>query len=125
MLLALKPEQLATIAEIAAKFGASKNHLVKVVHRLASMGYIESTQGRGGGIRLQRRPEDIVVGKIVREMEATLNIIDCEGAQCPLEPACRLKGVLNDATSAFLAVLDAQTIADLVKNRRQLLRLVR
>ena len=35
MYLAVKPEQLATIPEIAKAYSISENHLMKVVHQLA------------------------------------------------------------------------------------------
>lgn len=57
-------------------------------------------------------------------MESTLDIVDCSGYQCPLEGHCILKGVLNEATGAFVAVLDSYTVADLIGNRRELIKLI-
>jgi len=122
--LALKPNELSTISDIASSYNETKNHLVKVVHRLSKAGYVSSTQGRGGGIRLSKNSDQLTVGEVVREMENTLDVIDCEGANCPLRTVCRLKPALNKATKAFLSVLDEYTIADLAKNKYQLLKLV-
>ena len=69
-------------------------------------------------------PEDIVVGAIVRDMEATLDVIDCAGNQCPLTPVCLLKGALDQAAKAFIDTLDGYTIADLTQNRAHIVRLV-
>ena len=122
--LALKPGELGVISDIARHYGASKNHLVKVVHKLATLGYINSFQGRGGGIKLRKQADNIIVGKVVRDMENTMDVIDCVGTGCPLLPACHLKPILNAATSAFLEVLDNYSIADLITNKQQLLKLV-
>ena len=81
-------------------------------------------QGRGGGIALAMEPEDIVVGDVVRNMEATLDVIDCAAGNCPLLPKCLLKRALGEATDAFLETLDNYTIADLTKNRDDLIKLV-
>ncbi|MBL6707889.1 MAG: Rrf2 family transcriptional regulator [Pseudomonadales bacterium] len=124
MHLAAFPDELGTVKDIAARYNVSRNHLVKVVHRLSSLGYLESTQGRGGGIALARVPEDIVVGDVVRNMEATLDVIDCAAGNCPLLPECLLKGALSEATGAFLETLDGYTVADLTKNRVDIVRLV-
>lgn len=124
MHLALNPEKRATITEISDIYNVSRNHLLKVVHQLAIQGYIVSTQGRGGGISLANGTENVTVGEIVREMEQSLELIDCEGSGCPLTPSCNLKRALNEAMNAFLSKLDDYTIADLVSNRRQLLRLI-
>jgi len=124
MHLATFPDELGTVKDIAERYNVSRNHLVKVVHRLSSLGYLDSIQGRGGGIALAMEAEDIVVGDVVRSMEATLDVIDCAAGNCPLLPQCLLKGALGEATSAFLETLDCYTIADLTKNRHDIIKLV-
>jgi Rrf2 family nitric oxide-sensitive transcriptional repressor len=124
MHLAAFPDKLVTVKDIAERYNVSRNHLVKVVHRLSTLGYIVSVQGRGGGITLAVRPEHINVGDVVRHMEATLDVIDCVGSNCPLLPGCLLKRALNKATKAFLETLDDYTVADLTRNRAHIVKLV-
>lgn len=122
--LALHPDDLCHISEIARSFNVSRNHLVKVVHQLVTLGYVHSTRGRGGGIELSRPAADIRVGEIVRRTERNLEAINCRKPYCPILPSCRLKRALNDATAAFLHTLDAWTLADLVRERERLRDLV-
>ncbi|WJY27134.1 MULTISPECIES: RrF2 family transcriptional regulator [Sporosarcina] len=113
----------ATVQEISAAFHISKNHLTKVVHELGKAGYIETVRGRGGGIRLKLPPEQINVGMVVRQTEDDFQLVECfnrESNQCVLAPACRLKGVLQEALHAYLRVLDDYTIADFVENRQEI-----
>jgi len=125
--LAVSPERRHTVTGISAAYGISRNHLVKVVARLADLGYVETTRGKGGGMRLARRPEEIRVGQVVRELESGLGVVEClgdDGAGCVISPVCRLKGLFEDATQAFLAALDGHTLAELVKRRSSVARLL-
>tara|TARA_B110001452_G_scaffold196345_1_gene166341 strand:- start:761 stop:1144 length:384 start_codon:yes stop_codon:yes gene_type:complete len=125
MHLALQRDAISRIKDIAESYNVSRNHLVKVVHNLSTLGYIHSTQGRNGGIRLAVSPDDIVVGDIVRAVEPSLCLIDCESQQCPISSACLLKEALDEAMSTFLKTLDGYTVSDLVRNKPQLLKLIR
>lgn len=121
--LAQKPEGLATISEIADFYQISRNHLVKVVHHLASDGFIITTRGKHGGMRLAREPEAISVGEVVRKMEPNFDIVECfnpENQLCTVTPVCALKNVLQRASEEFLAVLDAYTLADAIIQNAQL-----
>lgn len=115
-----KNRQLVTISDIAEHFQITRNHLVKVVNRLGQLGYVETLRGKGGGLRLNRAPETIHIGQVVRDMEANLDIIDCDKPPCPLQGACTLKGILNQAKSAFLQALDEHTLAELTTRPQQL-----
>ncbi len=117
-----KDEQLAKIAEIAESFDISKTHLMKVVNKLAQQGYIESIRGKGGGIKLGRLPERIVIGAVVRETEDDLAVLGCLAGPgfCRIEGCCVLRGALRKATQAFLGTLDGYTLADLLAPREKL-----
>jgi Rrf2 family transcriptional regulator, nitric oxide-sensitive transcriptional repressor len=118
---AIADGKLITIDDIAQSFDVSKQHLMKVVNDLGRKGYLDTVRGRNGGIRLHRRPRYINIGQVVRDTEE-LNVIGCmaQRGYCPIQRACVLRGVLGDATEAFLAVLDGYTLADLIKPQRAL-----
>lgn len=119
---------LATIDEIAESYGISRNHLMKVVSRLAQLGYLRTVRGKNGGMRLARDPRTIRIGSIVRSTEDDLSLVDCfqaGGGNCRIEPACILKQALGEALEAFLGVLDGYTLADLLEPRSHLLALLR
>jgi Rrf2 family nitric oxide-sensitive transcriptional repressor len=118
----LNDGKLTTIKDIAQSFGISKPHLMKVVNNLSQKGYLDTVRGRNGGIRLMREPRHINIGQVVRDTEDKLDVMGClEGrGYCRIERACVLRGALRNATEAFLAVLDAHTLADLIKPRRAL-----
>lgn len=122
--LGTKPhDEFATITDIAQAFGISRNHLVKVVHNLSLLGYINTVRGKRGGIRLSRPPDKINLGEVVRHTEGNFDIVECFNVAsntCPISPMCRLKGIINEAYRSFIDVLDQHTLADIVKNKKQL-----
>ena len=122
--LGLRGGRLATIRELSETYGVSANHLMKLIHNLGKLGYIETVRGRGGGMKLAGGPEQINLGQVVRQMEPDFAITECfdpdRRGDCVITPACRLQEVLEKAVEAFLDVLDSHTLADLLQNRARL-----
>ena len=113
-------ERLSTISEIAAFYDISEAHLMKIVNRLATAGYIETLRGKGGGMRLSREPHLINLGDVVRDTEDNMNIVECfdpTRQSCPLLPACTLKSVLTEARRNFIATLDRYTLKDVLSRQ--------
>ncbi|MFO7648356.1 MULTISPECIES: Rrf2 family transcriptional regulator [Halomonas] len=127
--LAVKGEERSTIHEIAGRFDISRNHLMKVVQDLSHKGYITAIRGKNGGLLLKKAPDEIRLGKLVRDTEHDLLLVECfgESNECRITPACRLKPILAEALRAFMAVLDKYTLADMLGPRQpelaQLLRI--
>lgn len=112
-----RQEHRVQIDEIAKFYGISKNHLTKVVNNLATLGYIETTRGRGGGIRIKMAPEEINIGALIRKTEEHFNLVECfnrETNTCPIAGICGLQGVLGEALNAYLSVLDKYTLQDIL-----------
>ena len=123
MYLALRKDQLATIAEIAESYDISRNHLMKVAHQLGVAGFVETVRGRGGGLRLAKPVGSIGLGDVVRYTEPDMAIVSCfeaTDAPCAIQPCCVLKRALKQARDAFLDVLDGYTLDDLVEPRARL-----
>jgi len=120
------PDHLATIQEIADMYQISKNHLMKVTYDLGKYGYIETIRGRGGGIKLAMKPEDIIIGQVVRKTEEDFYLVECfnqENNLCVISPECRLKNILFEALQAYLKVLDNYTLADVLVSKDALFQL--
>jgi Rrf2 family nitric oxide-sensitive transcriptional repressor len=118
------PEQVS-LTELAEAYGISRNHLIQVVRLLGQLGYLENTRGRGGGIRLGREAADIRLSEVVRATEPGFEMAECfqkgKANQCRLTPICALRGILAEATDAFIDTLGQHTLADIVANRKQVL----
>jgi Rrf2 family nitric oxide-sensitive transcriptional repressor len=116
MYVAQQPDRLCTIAEVAQAYGISEAHLMKVTHQLGVCGWIETVRGKGGGMRLAHRPEQIDLGAVVRLMEADFQLVECmgENSRCILTGQCALTRVLDGALERFLEHLHGFTLADLL-----------
>ena len=123
-LAALKAPDLVRVDDVARIHNLSRPHIMKIVHELGKSGYLETVRGRGGGFRLGRDPKHIKVGDVVRLTEGPLDVVECfnpEKNTCPLMGICVLSRKMQEATAAFMAVLEDLTIADISANRGQLL----
>jgi Rrf2 family nitric oxide-sensitive transcriptional repressor len=117
MYCAARPQQLVTISELAERHGVSRNHLMKIVTDLGRQGLLETTRGRGGGLRLLKDPSKVRIGDVVRACETDFRLVECfdpKTNQCTLTPSCRLKGLFNAALQAYFKELDGMTLADMV-----------
>lgn len=115
--LAVNPDRLCTIEEIADNYAISREHLRKIVHNLTTTGIVAGKRGRGGGLKLAMAPEDINIGTVLRQTEESYLLVECfdpDEQSCRLAGACKLAWVLHEALTAFLQVLDRYTLADLL-----------
>jgi Rrf2 family transcriptional regulator, nitric oxide-sensitive transcriptional repressor len=125
--LGLHQDRLVSVGEISRAYRVSPHILVKVVQLLTEQELIVSVRGRNGGLRLNKPPKGINVGRLIRRTEPGWDLVECfDGVRntCPIDGACELKGALQSAQRAFLDVLDAHTLADFLPRAPTLIRLL-
>ncbi|MGB0867672.1 MAG: RrF2 family transcriptional regulator [Granulosicoccaceae bacterium] len=121
MYLGLKEgEGRCSIREISETFDISHNHLMKVVQKLSAASLVNGQRGKGGGIRLGKKPSDINIGKVVREFETGKPIVDCDTGPCRFKGHCKLEYAVDQAMSAFYNSLAEYTLADVLSNKSEL-----
>ncbi|AMN54829.1 transcriptional regulator [Labrenzia sp. CP4] len=106
-----------TVDKLSRQLGLAKSHVMKIVAHLAKGGYLETTRGRGGGIRLAKTPNMIRLGDVVRLIEPDLGVVAClkpEPTVCAFLPRCALKGAMARASEAFLESLNTETLASIL-----------
>src|SRR5215475_2726357 len=124
----LKEPNVTTITEISESYNISRNHLMKVVHQLGILGYLENARGKGGGVRLAQSAGQINIGAVIRQVENDMALVQCfdtRASRCRIEPASVLKPILGEALAAFFSVVDGYTLEDLIAPQRRLKRLLR
>lgn len=115
----LRPGTRSSVAEISSYYDISRNHMVKVVVQLVSLGYLHSVRGKNGGITLAKVPQEIRIGQVIRDLENNLDGVDCNSPGCKLVPVCRLTHALKTGMEAFLTAMDEYTLADLVSDNAE------
>lgn len=116
MRMASAPERAFSTAELAREFGLSRNHLTKIMRRLARGGIVETRRGGGGGAILGRDPAEIRLGEVVRLLEEDQPLVEClgpGGGDCAIDGRCRLKARLRHAEARFMEDLDRSSLADI------------
>ncbi|MDR2213986.1 MAG: Rrf2 family transcriptional regulator [Pseudomonadales bacterium] len=110
--------ETVTISTISTAYGISKEHLRKVVHQLAHLGYLNTMQGRNGGLTLGMKPEEINLRAVVEAFEASqlVECFDVKTNTCAINGMCKLKHILRDAQQSFLKELENYTLNDVVRN---------
>jgi Rrf2 family nitric oxide-sensitive transcriptional repressor len=118
MFLRVAPGHRGSIAEIATAHHVSRNHLDKVVQRMSVAGLVETSRGRGGGVRLTRQPDTITVGEVIRAMEDDFAVVECLGPAryCRVAGVCGARSVFAEALDSYFAVLDRATLDDIGAN---------
>lgn len=110
--------ETVTINRISDAHGISKEHLRKVVHALSRLGYLQTSQGRHGGINLARPPAQINIGEVVRQFEPS-RLVECfapADTACAIDGMCGLKHALLRAHASFMRTLEEYSLADFIRN---------
>ena len=116
MRMASAPGRPFSTAELANEFDLSRNHLSKIMQRLARGGIVETRRGGGGGAVLARPVAELRLGDLVALLEEDQAIVECFGVvvpHCTIDGRCRLKARLRSAEQAFLSDLNRSTLADI------------
>lgn len=108
---------LSRIRDIGNAFGVSEMFLFKILVPVGRSGLLETIRGRNGGVRLGAPADKIRIMDVLRVTEEDFDLTECgreRCAHCPLGAKCIYESALGEAMRAFVDVLEAYTIADLV-----------
>jgi Rrf2 family nitric oxide-sensitive transcriptional repressor len=113
-------ENRVTIHQISEAYDISKNHLMKVVSNLTRLQFVAAQRGPGGGIMLNRSPEDISLDEVIGNTENPKNFANNKATADN-----RLSGFLNHALQAYLAELGRFTLADVLEPKSEVIQLLK
>ena len=111
-------ENRVTIQQISETHNISKNHLMKVVSNLTRLKIVAAQRGPGGGIQLNRLPEDINLGDVISNTEKHLQQLNVSELSDKNETSAetRLNSYLRSALQAYVEALGRHTLADVLES---------
>ena len=107
------------LKEIAERQEISQKYIEAIMTLLSKNGFVEAVHGKGGGYKLNKKPEEYRVGDILRLTEGSLSPVACleKGAPvCPRKDVCRTLPLWTKLDDLVENYLDSVTLADLMKN---------
>lgn len=115
-------EELTTSRSIAQACGIPQNYIPQIISALSKKGWIESSRGPSGGIRLSTSPREITVQDVVEALDNRLIIKECLFSHKPCEQSqsCPLFPLWNKIQDRVTEVIEDTTIAQLVKDKARL-----
>jgi Rrf2 family nitric oxide-sensitive transcriptional repressor len=114
--LAQNTQNRVTINQISEAYDISKNHLMKVVSNLTRVKLVVAQRGPGGGIQLNRLPEDIGLDDVIRNTEKHFQQPEASATPEPSTQTAddRLNNYLQYALEVYLQTLGRFTLADVI-----------
>ena len=106
------------LKEIAERQEISQKYIEAIMTLLSKNGFVEAVHGKGGGYKLNKKPEEYKVGDILRLTEGSLSPVACleKGAEeCPRKASCRTLPLWTKLDELVENYLDSVTLADLMK----------
>ena len=105
--------------EVAERQGISLKYLEKILPVLAKNNIVDGIQGKGGGYRLTRKPEEYTLSEILRLTEGSLApvaCLECGAAPCDRAAECQTLPIWTELDRRIKEYLDSVTVADLLKS---------
>ena len=116
-------EEPVSIASIAARQHISESYLEQLLAKLKRAGLVGSVRGAGGGYVPSRPAEEISVGDVLRALEGSLDLVDCQGLaeenMCSGADVCVTKYVWKRINDSINRTVDEIKISDLVRESRE------
>ena len=105
--------------DVAKRQSVSLGYMEKILPVLVKNGIVEGLQGKTGGYRLIRKPEEYTLGEILRLTEGSLApvaCLECGAPPCDKATDCRTLPVWTELDRRINEYLDSVTVSDLLKS---------
>ena len=101
--------------EVAQRQGVSLKYMERIMPALSKNNLVEGVHGKGGGYRLNRKPEEYTVGEILRLTEgdmAPVSCLECGAKPCDRKNDCKTITMWNEFFDMTNKYFDGITLAE-------------
>ena len=107
------------LKEIAEAEEISQKYLESIMTILSKAGFLDAVHGKGGGYRLNRKPEEYTVGAILKHTEGSLAPVSCTtqgAAACSRSTCCQIVPMWERLEKLIDDFFEGITLADLLRD---------
>ena len=122
----LQGEGPIQIRDISEKLSIPRKFLEAILLDLRNEGILQSRKGKEGGYLMERSPDTITLGRVIRLLDGPLAVVPCVSQtayarcdDCPDEKQCVIRWVMKDVRDSTAKILDQITLDQLVKKANQ------
>ncbi len=115
------------IREVSEKLAIPRKFLEAILLELRNDGVLQSRQGKEGGYYLERSPDTINLGHVIRMFDGPLAFVPCVSHtayarcdDCTDEHLCAIRWVMKEVRDASARILDQATLDQLVHKSDEL-----
>ena len=106
-----------TAKEIAKRQAISNKYLEQIIAMLNKAGYLETARGTTGGYKLAKKPNECIIGDILKATEGDLTPIECltEEGKCIRQKNCKTYSFWKGLDDVINKYVNSKTLEDLIK----------
>ena len=112
-------DEYIPLKEIAESEEISQKYLESIMTILSKANFVDAVHGKGGGYRLNRKPEEYTVGSILKLTEGSLAPVSCTtqgAAACSRSTCCQTLPMWERLEKMIDDFFEGITLADLLKD---------
>ena len=104
-----------SLPEIAERQGISLSYLEQLFSRLKKSGLVESIKGPGGGYKLSKNANDIVISEVIKDVDESVETTACNGkANCHNNQQCLSHNLWEDLGAEINNFLSDVTLQQVI-----------
>lgn len=111
-------DSFTPLKDVSARQAISQKYIEAIMTMLSKAGLVDGAHGKGGGYKLNRKPEEYKVGEILRLTEGTLAPVAClekTDFNCERKADCRTLPMWTKLDELIEGYLDSVSLKDLMK----------